>query len=300
MRGITVLVIACSCALGLATALTITAAFGAACRREILVSDSRVLETVRRIDTVILDKTGTVTGGRFSLIDLIPCQLPQPEAVHAGGQVNHPVAASSLHNFDPSAQGDEALSLLASLEQYSEHPLGQATTELARARQCAVQDAASVKIHKGHGITAIVNGKSVFAGNRRLLADLGISLGFDTERQARESESEGKTVSFVGWDSELRALAIFGDRVKADAAPLVAELKRRGIEVRLISGDAAATTKWTASTLGIDSFESEILPDQKADVVRRLQERGAFVAMVGDGINDAPALAQADLGIAMA
>ena len=299
MRGITVLVIACPCALGLATPLTITAAFGAACRRGILVRDSRVLEAMRRIDTVILDKTGTVTEGKFSLIDLVSCEQPQVEVVLAGRQAGKPVEASSSLNAD-STESDPALSMLASVEQYSEHPLGQAVTELARAKRCAVHDATSVEIHKGRGITAIVTAKSVFAGNRRFIAELGIHIDPERERQARESEAEGKTVSFVGWDGELRALAIFGDRVKAEAVSLVAELKRRGIDVRLISGDAPATTRWTASALGIDSFESEIPPDQKADVVRRLQDCGAVVAMVGDGINDAPALAQADLGIAMA
>jgi heavy metal translocating P-type ATPase len=299
MRGITVLVIACPCALGLATPLTITAAFGAACRRGILVRDSRVLEAVRRIDTVILDKTGTVTEGRFSLIDLVSCERPQAEVVLAGGQDGSSVEAFSSLNVDP-IENDQVLSLLASLEQYSEHPLGQAVTELARAHRCALHDATSVEIRKGHGITAIVTAKLVFAGNRRFITELGIQIDPDTERQALESETDGKTVSFVGWDGEVRALAIFGDRVKAEAVSLAAELRRRGIDVRLISGDAPATTRWAASALGIESFESEILPDQKADVVRRLQESGAVVAMVGDGINDAPALAQADLGIAMA
>ena len=299
MRGITVLVIACPCALGLATPLTITAAFGAACRRGILVRDSRVLEAVRRVDTVILDKTGTVTEGKFSLIRLVSCEQPQGEVVLAAGQDGSPIESWSSLKVD-SIENDEALSLLASLEQYSEHPLSQAVTELARAKRCAVHDATSVEIHKGRGITAIVTAKSVFAGNRRFIAEFGLTIDPETERQARESETEGKTVSFVGWDGKLRALAVFGDRVKTEAVSLVAELKRRGIDVRLISGDAPATTRWTASAVGINSFESEILPDQKADVVRRLQESGAVVAMVGDGVNDAPALAQADLGIAMA
>lgn len=300
MRGITVLVIACPCALGLATPLTITAAFGAACRRGILVRDSRVLETVRKIDTVILDKTGTVTEGKFSLIELISCEQPQAEPVLAGRHDGRSIESRPSLEIESPFDNEEALSLLSSLERFSEHPLGEAVTKLAQARKCSVYDAASVEIHKGRGITGVVNDRSVFAGNRRLIAELGIQIAPEVEPPARESEAEGKTVSFMGWGGRIRALAIFGDRVKAEAAPLIEELKRRGIEVRLVSGDSPATTKWTASAVGIDSFESEILPEQKAEVVRRLQERGAVVAMVGDGINDAPALAQADLGIAMA
>jgi len=298
MRGITVLVIACPCALGLATPLAITAAYGAASRKGILVKDSRVLETVRKIDTVILDKTGTVTEGKFSLVDLIPCEQVCTEAALVGHRsdelVTRTCSASSSSNSD-----NEFLSLFASLESYSEHPLGRAVIDYARTRSVQLHDAQSVEIHKGRGITGIVAGKSLFAGNRQLLSELGIPLDAETDRQAKEAEAEGKTVSFVGCDSELRALAIFGDRIKPDAVRLAVELKKRGVEVRLLSGDAFATTKWTAAYLGIDSFESEILPENKAEALRRMQVRGAVVAMVGDGINDAPALAQADLGIAI-
>lgn len=299
MRGITVLVIACPCALGLATPLTITAAFGAACRRGILVRDSRVLETVRKVDTVILDKTGTVTEGKFALVDLVCYAQPQAQpalAMHDGSTASTRATTENT----PSVSTPEVLSLLASIEQYSEHPLGLAVMEEARTRRCRLCDAAAVEIHKGRGVTGSVSGKSLFVGNRRLIAELGIQVEPAIERQARESEAEGKTVSFIGWEGELRALAIFGDRIKPDAISLAAELKQRGIDVRLVSGDSPATTAWTASAIGIDSFESEILPEQKAEAVRRLQKSGSIVAMVGDGINDAPALAQADLGIAMA
>ena len=299
MRGITVLVIACPCALGLATPLTIMAAFGAACRRGILVRDSRVLETVRKVDTVILDKTGTVTEGKFTLIDLVCCEEYQEVAVLAGMQETIPRRASVL-NRESSDRSDQILSIVASLEQYSEHPLGKAVTEIARLKGCALFDASSIEIHKGKGIRGMVCGHSVFAGSRRLMEELGTQIEERMDDRARQSEGAGKTVSFVGWDGRLQALTVFGDRVKPEAEHLVAELKSRGIEVRLISGDAAATTRWTASAIGIDHFESEILPEQKAEAVCRLQEGGAIVAMVGDGVNDAPALAQANLGIAMA
>jgi len=306
MRAITVLVIACPCALGMATPLAISAALGAVSRQGILVRDSRVLETLRKVDTVLLDKTGTVTEGKFSLLELVLCQEKSQGAcaqtILAGAALADSRSPSETRVFSEvrSAEADrEALFLLASLEQYSEHPLGIAVAECARQRGTKICDAASLEIHKGRGITGVVARKQVFAGNRRLARELGIEIDETFEQQAREWEAEGRTVSFVGWDGDLRALAAFGDKLKPEAIALVAELQRRGVEVRLVSGDAQATTKWTASCLGTNSYEAEVLPEEKAEAVRRLQERGAVVAMVGDGINDAPALAQADLGVAM-
>ena len=300
MRGITVLVIACPCALGLATPLTITAAFGAASRRGILVRDSRVLETMGKIDTVIVDKTGTLTAGTFSLVDLVCCKQCPAEAVLAGPLELEYSDRGGRRDSDRHQATRETLSLLASLEQYSQHPLGQAVSESALREGVKVHEASSLKIHKGSGISGIVSGRVVFAGNRRLIAELGLRIDSTTESQAKRWETEGKTVSFAGWDGELRALAAFGDRVKPDAVELVRELKCRDIKVRLISGDAYTTTSQIASCVGIDSFEAESLPDHKANAVRRLQETGSVVAMIGDGINDAPALAQSDLGIAIA
>jgi len=294
MRAITVLVIACPCALGLATPLAITAAYGAALRRGILVRDSRVLETLRKIDTVILDKTGTVTEGKFSLLELVPCQRACAQGVFVGAH-----SGQDIQNAPRLESDDEALSLLASLERYSEHPLGKAVAEFARRQHTTLHDATALEIHKGRGMTGIVNEKHVFIGNRRLTKELGIEIDVSSARQAPHWEEEGKTVCFVGWDGELRALAAFGDKLKPEAIDLVRDLKRRGLQVHLVSGDARATTNWIASCLGTDSCEAEVLPEEKAGSVRRLQERGSVVAMVGDGINDAPALAQADLGIAM-
>ena len=308
MRAVTVLVIACPCALGLATPLAITAAFGAASRRGILIRDSRVLETLRKIDTVILDKTGTVTEGKFSLLELVLCYDRCAQPVPAGAAAGifseatgswSSASSSSAANALAFKSPDETLFLLASLEQYSEHPLGRAVTEFARQQSTTPREASTLEIHKGRGITGIVGDNHVFAGNRRLVKELGVRVNDTADAQARAWEEEGKTVSLVGWDGELRALAAFGDKLKPEAIELAAELKRRGVAVHLVSGDALATTKWVASCLGTNSCEAEVLPEEKVEVVRRLQEKGAIVAMVGDGINDAPALAQADLGIAM-
>lgn len=299
MRAISVLVIACPCALGLATPLAMTAAYGAASRRGILIRDSRVLENLRRVDTVLLDKTGTVTEGKFSLLQFSLCQQRVSQPVLAGDSSAH-AEEHDRHEFDrDELDHEDALGLLASLEQYSEHPLGKAVMEFARRQNAPIRDAESVQIHKGCGITGFVESTHVFAGNRRLLQNLGIPISKDNDTQARNWEEAGTTVVFVGWDGEFQALAGFGDRLKEDAIELTAELKRRGIEVHLISGDARATVQWVASRLGTDHWQAEVLPEEKAHAVRKLQQNGARVVMVGDGINDGPALAQADVGIAM-
>jgi heavy metal translocating P-type ATPase len=302
MRGITVLIIACPCALGLATPLAITAAMGSAARAGILVSDSRVLETLGKVDTIIFDKTGTVTEGSFSLLDVELCSDAslEPAAVQAVPASGEARASRRTGPLDPAAPArDQTLSLLASIEQYSEHPLGRALVEFVRQRETALDNESAVNVYKGQGITGRVAGREVFVGNRRLAAGLGIQVDDFSEARAAQWESEGKTVTFFGWGGNLQGLLAFGDKLRDEAPEVVAELKRRGTKVHLVSGDSPATTRWIASCLGADSCQAEVLPEQKAEFVRRLQGQGAIVAMVGDGINDAPALAQADLGIAM-
>jgi heavy metal translocating P-type ATPase len=282
MRGITVLIIACPCALGLATPLAITAAMGSAARAGILVCDSRVLETLGKVDTVILDKTGTVTDGKFSLL-------------HVGLASEH-LPESSIGQ---APTREQILLRLAALEQYSEHPLGRALVEFVRQKEPVILDASAVSVHKGQGITGVVEGRKVFVGNRRLVLSLGIRVDDASEARATQWEWEGKTITFFGWDGCFHGLLAFGDKLRDEAVEVVAELKRRGTKVQLVSGDSPSTTRWIADCLGADSYQAEVLPEHKADVVRQLQREGATVAMVGDGINDAPALAQADLGIAM-
>ena len=305
MRAITVLVIACPCALGLATPLAVTAAMGAASRAGILFRDSQVLETVRNVNAVILDKTGTVTEGSFSLLELSLCSreclqpVLVPALANASASAPHPPAAANSQLTDLTNSRLDALSLTASLEQYSEHPLGRAFVEFAKSESVPLKDASNIGIHKGSGVTGLVLGHHVFVGNRRLLAEQGIVPSSETEAQAQHWESQGKTVTFFGWDGELRGLAAFGDRLRSEAVALVTRLQRQGISVFLVSGDSKATTQWVANSIAADRYRSEVLPQEKAEFVKSLQDAGSRVAMVGDGINDAPALAQADLGIAM-
>jgi heavy metal translocating P-type ATPase len=298
MRAISVLVIACPCALGLATPLAITAAIGAASRSGVLVSDGRILETLGKIDVVVLDKTGTVTEGRFALTDRHLRQPAHAEAVLVAcavsdGPGRHFTTASHAGHWA------EVLGQLASLESYSEHPLGRALVEAARGTTSAPYNASGIAVHKGEGIAGQVNGQEIFIGNRRLLQRFGAVPDEESERVARQWEAQGKTLAFFGWDQEFQGLLAFGDKLREDAATLVAELQNEGVKVHIVSGDATASTTWAALCVGADAHRAECLPQDKVEYVSELKARGCTVAVVGDGINDAPALAQADLGIAM-
>ncbi|MCE1227879.1 MAG: cation-translocating P-type ATPase [Firmicutes bacterium] len=265
LRAIAVLVIACPCALGIATPLATTAAVGAASRKGILVRDMRVFEAFRKIDVLALDKTGTVTEGKVRVQEI----------------------------------QDVPLELAASLEAYSEHPLGQAVVRLAHEQGVALKPVQAVEVAEGRGLSGEVDGQRVVVGNARLMEERGIALPERWQRQAQAWQEEALTVAFVAVEGQLRGALAFGDRLRPDAADVVAALKRRGMKTVLISGDAKATTARIAAKLGVDEALGEVAPGLKAEVVAEFQKQGHRVAMVGDGINDAPALAAADLGIAM-
>ncbi|MCW5976459.1 MAG: heavy metal translocating P-type ATPase [Bryobacteraceae bacterium] len=265
MRAITVLVIACPCALGIATPLAITAAVGAASRNGILVGDSRILETIPKIDVAVLDKTGTVTEGNFALLSFDPADLP----------------------------------LVASLEASSEHPLARAVVNSARERGLSLLPASGVEIRKGEGITGAVDGRSVFIGNRRLAVDQSGAQASSACDQLAAGLESSLTVAFYGWNGAVRGALAFGDRIRPEAPELVANLKRRGIRVWLVTGDSPRAGAWAAQRIGAADFRAEVSPAGKAAFVADLRRTGSVVAMIGDGVNDAPALAEADLGIAM-
>jgi cation transport ATPase len=322
MRAITVLVIACPCALGLATPLAVTAAIGEASRQGILVSDSRMLETMRRVDTVIFDKTGTVTEGDFVLLEHAILDAPQAELGGLGQRAwystengserlsfrqntierePYPVttALSAAFTHDVALFHQIHLPLLAALERFSEHPLGQALVKFAEAHNATRYDATIVEVTKGAGITGQVAGHRVFIGNRRLAEIETPMLPVACEQWAAGRESGGRTATYYGWDGEVKGVLAFGDRVKAEAIEVVQQLHQRGVKVWLVSGDAPETTQWVAEAIHADDFRASASPEEKVKVIAELQSTGKVVAMIGDGVNDAPALAQADLSIAM-
>ncbi|UZJ25990.1 heavy metal translocating P-type ATPase [Rhodococcus antarcticus] len=271
VAAVSVLVIACPCALGLATPLSITVGTGKGAAAGILIRSAEALETAHKLDTIVLDKTGTITEGTPALTDVLP-----------------------VNGFT----ADEVLALVASVEASSEHPLATAIVAGAVQRELTVPPATAFDSITGQGVRALVGGREVLVGNRRLLAAAGIEddpLRADSERLA----SDGKSPMLVAVDGRAAAVIGVADTVKAGSAGAVAALHDRGIEVVMMTGDNRMTAAAIARQVGIRRVLAEVMPEHKAAEVRRLQAEGRVVGMVGDGINDAPALAQADVGSAI-
>jgi heavy metal translocating P-type ATPase len=297
MRATTILIIACPCALGLATPLAITAAVGSASQAGLLISDSGVLETMGKIDTVLLDKTGTVTRGDFSLVEVSALEAKvQALAMSAAEAYRSRVRES----FDAEEQFlSDTLPMLAGVETYSEHLLGRALVQYARDRRVEPLDAQAVEIHKGQGISGLANNRRVFIGNRQLMSAAGCAVDGVSEQRAEQWQQLGRTVAFFAWSGAVRGTLGFGDQVKPGAAEMVDRLRARGITVKLVSGDAWPTTAVVAAQIGVEDFTAEASPAAKVQIIQELQKAGMRVALIGDGVNDAPALAQANLGIAL-
>jgi Cu+-exporting ATPase len=270
--AVAVLIIACPCALGLATPTALMVGTGRGAQLGILIKGPEVLESTRRVDTVVLDKTGTVTTGRMTLLDVVP----------AAGE-------------DP----DRLLRLAGALEAASEHPIAQAVARGAAERTGALPAVEGFANVEGLGVTGVVEGSAVVVGRRRLLADWSLELSPALEQAAADAEATGRTAIAVGWDGAARGILVVADAVKDSSAAAVRQLRDLGLTPILLTGDNAGVARTVAAEVGIDEVIAEVLPKDKVDVVRRLQDEGRTVAMVGDGVNDAPALAQADLGLAM-
>ncbi len=267
---IAVIIIACPCALGIATPAAIMVGTGKGAENGLLIKGAEYLERARKVTTVVFDKTGTLTQGKPSVTDVVSLSLADADV----------------------------LRLAASAETGSEHPLGEAIVREARARGLGLSSPTDFEAIAGHGVRARVDGRAILLGNRRLMESAGIPLGGGEAAIAR-LQAEGKTAMILAVDGKVAGIVAVADTPKETAKAAVAALRKMGIEVVMLTGDNERTAKAIAAELGIDEVLAEVLPGQKAEKVKELQGRGKVVAMVGDGINDAPALAQSDVGIAI-
>ncbi|NJP27575.1 heavy metal translocating P-type ATPase [Microbispora hainanensis] len=270
--AVAVLIIACPCALGLATPTALLVGTGRGAQLGILIKGPEVLESTRRIDTIVLDKTGTVTEGRMTLVE-----------VHTTGGVTE----------------REVLRLAGALEHASEHPIAQAIARGAAERVGELPTTEDFANVEGLGVQGIVDGHAVLVGRPRLLAEWSQHLPADLTEALEQAQAAGRTAVAVGWDGQARGVLVVADVVKPTSAQAIADLRALGLTPVLLTGDNQAVARAVAAQVGIDEVIAEVLPAGKVDVVKRLQAEGKTVAMVGDGVNDAAALAQADLGLAM-
>jgi Cu+-exporting ATPase len=268
---VAVLVIACPCALGLATPTAIMVGTGKGAEHGVLIRNGEALERAHQLNTVLLDKTGTLTRGEPVVTDVVAAAFSSQQ---------------------------EVLRLAASAEHSSEHPLGEAVVKAAVERKLELSPASDFNAIPGQGVEAVVEGKKLFLGNLKLMEERGFSLN-GLKSKAAELLEEGKTVMFLGQDSQVAGIIALADTLKPGAKEAVQTLRRMGIETAMLTGDNRRTAEAIAREAGIDRVLAEVLPEHKAGEVKKLQEEGKVVAMVGDGINDAPALAQADIGIAI-
>jgi P-type Cu+ transporter len=271
IAAVTVLIIACPCALGLATPMSIMVGVGRGARAGILIRDAEALEALERIDTIVIDKTGTLTEGKPKLVSI--------------------VTASGIDE-------NRLLQLAASVEQASEHPLGRAVIEAAKARDLSSNTVSNFAAHPGKGASGMVQGKAVALGNAALMQDLNVATsGLDAAAEA--ARASGATAIYAALDGRAAGVIAIADPVKPSAKQAIAALRSEGLRIVMLTGDVATTARAVAAQLDIAEIEAGVLPKRKGEVVQRLRKEGRRVAMVGDGINDAPALAAADVGIAM-
>ncbi|WP_082778209.1 heavy metal translocating P-type ATPase [Tsukamurella pseudospumae] len=270
--AVAVLVIACPCALGLATPTALLVGTGRGAQLGVLIKGPEVLESTRRVDTVVLDKTGTVTTGRMTLVDVVA---------------------------EPGVEAQDVLRFAGALEDASEHPIAQAIAAGAREKVGTLSPVEGFANVEGQGVQGVVDGHGVIVGRESLLADWALTLSDGLAATKAAAEARGATVVAVGWDGAARGILVVSDTVKPTSAQAIRELRALGLTPVLLTGDNVAAARHIAAQVGIDEVIAEVMPQDKVDVVTRLQAQGRVVAMVGDGVNDAPALAAADLGLAM-
>jgi Cu+-exporting ATPase len=271
IAAVSVLIIACPCALGLATPMSIMVATGKGATMGVLFKNAEAIETLRKVNTLVVDKTGTLTEGRPKLTEVVP--------------------AAGFNEI-------ELLKLAATLEKGSEHPLAAAIVEGAESQHVELSKTADFASITGKGVSGVVDGKNVILGNRKLLDDFSVDPG-EMAGLAENMRKEGETVMFLAVNNSIAGLVAVADPIKETTPEAIRQLHKENIRIVMLTGDNKATAEAVAHKLDIDGVVAEVLPDEKADAVKKYQEKGEIVAMAGDGINDAPALAQAEVGIAM-
>jgi Cu+-exporting ATPase len=293
LNAVAVLIIACPCALGLATPMAIMVGTGRGATSGVLVKNAEALEILEKIDTVVVDKTGTLTAGRPRVTSIFASERTFPTTALAAAQPTFAAAPAS----EP-----DLLRIAAALERSSEHPLAAAILAAAQERGIALGDVSDFQYRIGKGLSGRVDGRAAALGNRALFSELHIDLSALEER-AKSLEAEGQTVMFIASQGAAIGIIAVADPVKANAAAAIERLHHAGLRIVMLTGDSASTAHAVARQLGIDKAGDEvhagILPDEKSEIVQDLQRRGRIVAMAGDGVNDAPALSQANVGIAM-
>lgn len=270
-RLIAVLVIACPCALGLATPTAITVGLGRGAQLGILIKNADALETSKKLTTIVFDKTGTLTKGKPEVTDIIPFDISE----------------------------EELLSFSASVENNSQHPLGEAIVNRAKEKGLQIKSTSEFDTLEGKGVKAKIEGKPIIIGNRSIMRDLNIKLSQEADKKMETLENEGKTAILISINAEIKGIIAIADPIKDDAKEAIDSFKHAGLKIAMITGDNKRTAHAIAKRLGIDEVLAEVMPAEKSDKVKTLQKNGEIVAFVGDGINDAPALAQANIGIAI-
>jgi len=267
VNAVAVLIIACPCALGLATPMAIMVGTGRGASAGVLIKNAEALETLEKVDTLVVDKTGTLTKGKPSVTSVVPIGLEKREL----------------------------LRIVGSLERGSEHPLAAAILADTADKGIALAEVQEFQTHAARGVTGLVDGKQVAAGNRQFMEQLQVSVPEVPDSYL----GAGETEIYVALDSRFAGWIVVADPIKDSSLQAIRDLRAQGIRVVMLTGDTRATAESVAGKLGIQEFEAEVLPEKKWEIVKRLQQEGRVVAMAGDGVNDAPALAQADVGIAM-
>ena len=272
VNAIAVLIIACPCALGLATPMSVMVGVGKGAQNGVLIKNAEALETLNKIDVLIIDKTGTITEGK-----------PSVEKVGASEDFSE----------------KEVLQYIVSLNKNSEHPLADATVKYGRENNTEVIKTSDFNSVTGKGVTGIINGKKVALGNKKMMEEAGATISEEIRNQVSTEQQKGNTVSMLSVDGKGAGYVVISDKIKGTSKKAIAELQSKGIQVIMLTGDNQHTAKAVASELNLTDFQAEMLPHNKMEIVEKLQAEGKKVAMAGDGINDAPALAKSDVGIAM-